>query len=46
MEKRKRGGQPKYSEPTKMVSFRCPISKVTELKQIIKNKLKEYESTK
>jgi hypothetical protein len=29
------GAKPKYLEQTKTVSFRCPVSKVDELKQIV-----------
>jgi hypothetical protein len=47
--KKKRGGarqgsgaKPKYNEQTKTVSFRCPLSKVDELKLIAKSKLSEW----
>jgi hypothetical protein len=33
------GRNPKYNEETKTVAFRCPISKVDDLKIIIKSKL-------
>jgi hypothetical protein len=36
------GAKPKYSEQTKTVSFRCPLSKVDELKLIVKSKLSEW----
>ncbi len=36
------GAKPKYSEQTKTVSFRCPLSKVDELKLIVKTKLSEW----
>lgn len=36
------GAKPKYSEQTKTVSFRCPISKTEQLKQIVKAKLKDW----
>jgi hypothetical protein len=36
------GAKPKYSEQTKTVAFRCPLSKVDELKIIVKSKLFEY----
>jgi len=36
------GAKPKYSEQTKTVAFRCPLSKVEELKIIVKSKLLEY----
>ena len=49
MKKKKRGGirknagaKPKYSEQTKTVAFRCPLSKVDELKLIVKSKLAEW----
>jgi hypothetical protein len=36
------GAKPKYNEETKTVAFRCPISKVEELKLIVKSKLLEW----
>lgn len=36
------GAKPKYSEKTKTVAFRCPLSKVNELKIIVKSKLSEW----
>ena len=33
------GSKPKYSEPTKTVAFRCPESKIEELKEIVNNQL-------
>jgi hypothetical protein len=36
------GAKPKYNEQTKTVAFRCPLSKVEELKLIIKSKLLEW----
>ena len=36
------GAKPKYSEPTKTVAFRCPLSRVDELKTIVKSKLLEW----
>jgi len=36
------GAKPKYSEQTKTVAFRCPFSKVNELKFIVKSKLTEW----
>jgi len=36
------GAKPKYNEETKTVSFRCPVSKVEELKIIVKSKLSEW----
>jgi hypothetical protein len=36
------GAKPKYSEQTKTVAFRCPLSKVDELKLVIKSKLSEW----
>jgi hypothetical protein len=35
------GAKPKYSEQTKTVAFRCPLSKVDELKLVVKSKLSE-----
>lgn len=36
------GAKPKYNEQTKTVAFRCPISKVDELKLVVKAKLSEW----
>lgn len=36
------GAKPRYSEPTKVVSFRCPMSKEGELKSLISAKLAEW----
>jgi hypothetical protein len=36
------GAKPKYSETTKTVAFRCPLSKVDELRLIVKSKLSEW----
>lgn len=36
------GTKPKYNEKTKTVAFRCPLSKVDELKIIVKSKLSEW----
>ena len=36
------GAKPKYSELTKTVAFRCPLSKVDELKIVVKSKLSEW----
>ena len=36
------GAKPKYKEQTKTVAFRCPLSKVDELKLIVKSKLSEW----
>jgi hypothetical protein len=36
------GNKPKYNEETKTVAFRCPLSKVDELKLIVKSKLAEW----
>jgi hypothetical protein len=36
------GAKPKYSEQTKTVAFRCPLSKVDELKLVVKSKLLEW----
>lgn len=48
-EKSKRGGKRtgsgqklKYNEVTKTVAFRCPISKVEKLKEIVNAKLAEW----
>ena len=36
------GAKPKYNEQTKTVAFRCPVSKVDELKIIVSSKLSEW----
>ena len=36
------GAKPKYLEQTKTVSFRCPLSKVDELKLVVKSILSEW----
>jgi len=36
------GAKPKYSEQTKTVAFRCPHSKIDELKMLVKSKLAEW----
>jgi hypothetical protein len=36
------GAKPKYNEQTKTVAFRCPLSKVDELKLVVKSKLSEW----
>ncbi len=36
------GAKPKYNEETKTVAFRCPMSKVDELKLVVKSKLLEW----
>jgi len=36
------GAKPKYNEQTKTVAFRCPLSKVDELKLMVKSKLSEW----
>ena len=36
------GAKPKYLEQTKTVSFRCPLSKVDEMKLVVKSKLSEW----
>ncbi len=48
-EKSKRGGKRtgsgqklKYNEETKTVAYRCPMSKVDELKILVKSKLSEW----
>ena len=40
--RRNSGAKPKYNEQTKTVAFRCPISKVDEIKLIINSKLSEW----
>ncbi len=36
------GAKPKYYEQTKTVAFRCPLSKVDEIKIVINSKLSEW----
>lgn len=36
------GAKPKYNEQTKTVAFRCPLSKIDELKILVKSKLAEW----
>jgi len=36
------GAKPKYNEETKTVAFRCPLSKVEKLKEIVNNQLSEW----
>ena len=36
------GSKPKYNEQTKTIAFRCPISKIDELKLVVKSKLSEW----
>ena len=38
------GAKPKYSEPTKTVAFRCPESKIEELKEIVKAQLLSWST--
>jgi len=37
------GAKPKYSEPTKTIAFRCPVSKINEIKLVVKNQLEKWE---
>ena len=36
------GAKPKYNEKTKTFAFRCPLSKIEELKLYVKSKLSEW----
>ena len=36
------GAKKRYNEETKTISFRCPLSKVDELKLVVKSKLSEW----
>jgi len=36
------GAKRKYNEQTKTVAFRCPLSKVDELKLVVKSKLSDW----
>lgn len=38
------GAKLKYSEPTKTIAFRVPISQIDELKSIIKNYLQQFKA--
>jgi len=38
------GAKPKYNEKTTTIAFRVPISKVDEVKEIIKNKQTQWKS--
>jgi len=37
------GAKPKYSEPTKTISFRIPVSKEAEVKESIRMLLSSYK---
>ena len=37
------GAKPKYQEPTKTIAFRCPVSKVNEIKLVVKNQLQKWQ---
>lgn len=37
------GAKPKYNEKTTTIAFRVPISKVDEVKEIIKNKQTQWK---
>jgi hypothetical protein len=36
------GAKQKYGEQTKTIAFRCPVSKVDELKKVINTKLAKW----
>jgi hypothetical protein len=38
------GAKPKYAEKTTTIAFRVPISKVDEVKEIIKNKQTQWKN--
>ena len=40
------GRKPKFSEPTKPVAFKCPISKIEEFKEYGNSKLSEWSVLK
>lgn len=46
MKAAKKGRKPLYGELTKAVSFKCPKSKIKELKAFVKQKLKTWEVKK
>jgi len=37
------GRKPKYNEPTVSIGFRCPKSKVTELRAIVNKQLNKWK---
>jgi len=37
------GSKPKYDEPTMTIAFRCPISKVDEVKELVKKVLNKFK---
>ena len=37
------GAKPKYTEPTKTTAFRIPISKIDEVKKLVRDFLAGYE---
>ena len=39
------GNKPKYNEKTTTIAFRCPQSKVSEVKSLVKAKLSEWVVT-
>lgn len=39
------GRRPKYGEETTTWAFRCPKSKLPEMKKIVRSKLKEWGNT-
>jgi hypothetical protein len=43
--RRNAGAKPKYLEPTKTVAFRCPISRIPELKIIVKANLSDWAAS-
>lgn len=38
-EKRKAGRRPKYDEPTTTIAFRVPVSKVEDVRALVKHRL-------
>lgn len=40
------GPRLKYGEPLKMISIKVPVSKISEVKDLIKEKLKTYQVAK
>lgn len=36
------GAKKKYNEPTRTIAFRCPTSRVDEMKTLVKFKLSEW----
>ena len=40
--RKRAGAKPKYNEPTTTIAFRVPVSKVADIKSLVKNQLIKY----